>query len=56
MKRLVLKKILIILIPILCIFSFVKVEASGDSAVSEETAEKTAEKLAPYIDKILGGM
>jgi hypothetical protein len=33
----------------------VKVEASGDSAVSEETAEKTAEKLAPYIDKILGG-
>lgn len=34
----------------------VKVEASGDSAVSEETAEKTAEKLAPYIDKILGGM
>ena len=33
----------------------VKVEASGDTAVSEETAEKTAEKLAPYIDKILGG-
>lgn len=33
----------------------VKVEASGDSAVSEETAEKTAEALAPYIDKILGG-
>lgn len=32
----------------------VKVEASGDTAVSEETAEKTAEKLAPYIDKILG--
>lgn len=34
----------------------VKVEASGDSAVSEETAEKTAKALAPYIDKILGGM
>ena len=34
----------------------VKVEASGDSAVSEETAEKTAQALAPYIDKILGGM
>lgn len=33
----------------------VKVEASGDTAVSEETAEKTAEALAPYIDKILGG-
>lgn len=33
----------------------VKVEATGDSAVSEETAEKTAEALAPYIDKILGG-
>lgn len=34
----------------------VKVEASGDNAVSEETAEKTAQALAPYIDKILGGM
>lgn len=34
----------------------VKVEASGDSAVSEETAEKTAQALAPYIDKILGGV
>jgi hypothetical protein len=33
----------------------VKVEASGDSTVSQETAEKTAEALAPYIDKILGG-
>lgn len=33
----------------------VKVEAIGDSTVSEETAEKTAEALAPYIDKILGG-
>lgn len=33
----------------------VKVEASGDSTISEETAEKTAEALAPYIDKILGG-
>lgn len=33
----------------------VKVEASGDSTVSKETAEKTAEALAPYIDKILGG-
>lgn len=31
-----------------------KIEASGDTAVSEETAEKTAEALAPYIDKILG--
>lgn len=33
----------------------VKVEANGDSTVSQETAEKTAEALAPYIDKILGG-
>lgn len=33
----------------------VEVKASGDTAVSEETAEKTAEALAPYIDKILGG-
>lgn len=33
----------------------VRVEASGDTAVSKETAEKTAEALAPYIDKILGG-
>ena len=33
----------------------VKVEASGDTAVSEDTAEKTAQALAPYIDKILGG-
>lgn len=33
----------------------VKIEASGDTAVSEDTAEKTAQALAPYIDKILGG-
>lgn len=33
----------------------IKVEASGDTAVSEDTAEKTAQALAPYIDKILGG-
>lgn len=33
----------------------VRVEASGDTSVSQETAEKTAEALAPYIDKILGG-
>lgn len=33
----------------------VKVEASGDGTVSQATAEKTAEALAPYIDKILGG-
>lgn len=33
----------------------INIEASGDTAVSEETAEKTAEALAPYIDKILGG-
>jgi hypothetical protein len=33
----------------------INIEASGDTPVSEETAEKTAEKLAPYIDKILGG-
>lgn len=33
----------------------VRVEASGDSTVSKETAEKTAQALAPYIDKILGG-
>lgn len=32
-----------------------KIEASGDTAVSQETAEKTAEAIAPYIDKILGG-
>lgn len=32
----------------------VRVEASGDTTVSKETAEKTAEALAPYIDKILG--
>lgn len=34
----------------------VNIEASGDTPVSEETAEKTAQALAPYIDKILGGM
>jgi len=34
----------------------INIEASGDTAVSEETAKKTAEKLAPYIDKILGGV
>lgn len=33
----------------------VKVEASGDTTVSQETAEMTAEALAPYIDRILGG-
>ena len=33
----------------------VEVKASGDTAVSEDTAEKTAQALAPYIDKILGG-
>ena len=33
----------------------VNIEASGDTPVSQETAEKTAEALAPYIDKILGG-
>lgn len=33
----------------------VKVEATGDTPVSEENAEKTAQALAPYIDKILGG-
>ena len=32
-----------------------KIEASGDTALSQETAEKTAEAIAPYIDKILGG-
>ena len=34
----------------------VEVKASGDTEVSQETAEKTAQALAPYIDKILGGM
>lgn len=34
----------------------VEVKASGDTAVSEDTAEKTAQALAPYIDKILGGV
>lgn len=33
----------------------VKVEASGDAPVSEDTAQKTAEALAPYLDQILGG-
>ena len=33
----------------------IRIEASGDTAVSKESAEKTAEALAPYIDKILGG-
>lgn len=33
----------------------IRVEASGNTAVSKESAEKTAEALAPYIDKILGG-
>lgn len=33
----------------------IKIEASGDNEVSAATAEKTAEALAPYIDKILGG-
>lgn len=33
----------------------VKVEASGDTTVSQATAEETAKALAPYIDKILGG-
>lgn len=33
----------------------VSVEAKGDTTVSQETAEKTAEALAPYIDKWLGG-
>ena len=32
----------------------INIEASGDTPVSEETAEMTAQKLAPYIDKILG--
>ena len=33
----------------------VRIEANGDTAVSKESAEKTAKALAPYIDKILGG-
>lgn len=33
----------------------VDISASGDTPTSEETAEKTAEALAPYIDRILGG-
>ena len=33
----------------------VKVEASGDTSISKESAEQTAQALAPYIDKILGG-
>lgn len=32
----------------------VKVEASGDTAISKESAEETAKALAPYIDQILG--
>lgn len=32
----------------------VKVEASGDTMVSKESAEETAKALAPYIDQILG--
>ena len=34
----------------------VKVEAEGNTQVSEESAKKTAEALAPYINEILGGM
>lgn len=33
----------------------IRIEANGNTAVSKESAEKTAEALAPYIDKILGG-
>lgn len=33
----------------------INIEASGDTPISQDTAEKTAEALAPYIDKILGG-
>ena len=33
----------------------INIEASGDTAVSQATAEETAKALAPYIDKILGG-
>jgi hypothetical protein len=33
----------------------VNIEASGDTPVSQETAEKTAQALAPYLDQILGG-
>ena len=33
----------------------ISIEAKGNTAVSKESAEKTAEALAPYIDKILGG-
>lgn len=33
----------------------VNINATGDTPTSEETAEKTAQALAPYIDKILGG-
>ena len=33
----------------------IRIEAKGNTAVSKESAEKTAEALAPYIDKILGG-
>lgn len=32
----------------------VKVEASGDTAISDDAAKKTAQALAPYIDEILG--
>lgn len=32
----------------------VKVEASGNTAISKESAEETAKALAPYIDQILG--
>lgn len=32
----------------------VKVEASGDTAISKESAEETAKALVPYIDQILG--
>lgn len=32
----------------------IKLEASGDTAISKENAEETAKALAPYIDQILG--
>lgn len=33
----------------------IEIDANGDTPISKENAEKTAEALAPYIDKILGG-
>ena len=53
MKRLVLKKILIIFLPILCIFSFVKVEASGVYNYVDPDSELRGVWVTPVVDSAL---